>query len=111
MTQKIALLQLTAVATAVLTAERFIGANGTVATAAGNALGVTCTDAKIGDHVGYDALGTTIVTASAPIVKDALLEVAAGGKAVTKTTGVAVARALQAAGADGDRIEVVLIPN
>ena len=56
-------------------------------------------------------MGTAVVTAGAAIAKDAAVEVGTAGKAVTKSTGVTVARALQAAAADGDRIEVMLIPN
>jgi hypothetical protein len=39
------------------------------------------------------------------------IEVGADGKGVAKAAGVTVARALDAAAADGDVIRVVLIPN
>lgn len=111
MTQKIALLSLSVAATAALAAERFIGAGGAYATAAGNAFGVTATQAKVGELVSADVLGTTVVTAGGVIAKNAYVQVGSDGKAVTHTTGVAVGQSLQAAAADGDRIEVLLIQN
>lgn len=111
MTQKIALLSLSIAATAALAGERFVGAAGAYATAAGNTFGVTITEAKVGDLVNTDVLGTSVVTAGGAIAKNAYVQVGSDGKAVALTTGVAVAQALQAAAADGDRIEVLLIQN
>lgn len=111
MSQKLALLTLSILATAVLTRERFVTAGGAVATAAGNAVGVADTDNAIGDLAPVTAIGTAIVTAGAAIAKGAAVEVGATGKAVTKAAGITVGRALQAAAADGDRIEVLLIQN
>ena len=111
MTQKISLLPLAIAAAAAITAERFITVTGAVATAGGNAVGVATTNAAIGDYVSTDVIGTSVVTAGAAIVKGVAIEVGAGGKAITKSSGVTVARALQAATADGERIEVLLIPN
>lgn len=111
MTQKISVLSISLLAAAALTAERFVSAAGTVATAAGNAIGVTCTSAEIGDLVATDVLGTAVVTAGGAIAKGAAIQVGADGKAVTQAAGVTVAWALQAATADGDRIEVLLVSN
>lgn len=111
MSQKISLLTLSILAAAALTAERFVTATGAVATAAGNAVGVTRSDAAIGELAPVDVIGTAVVTAGAAIAAGALVEVGTAGKAVTKSAGIAVARALEAAGADGDPIEVLLIPN
>ncbi len=111
MTQKISILALSVVATAALTAERFVTVGGAVATAAGNTLGVAQTNAASGQIVAVGVLGTEVVTAGAAIAKGAAIEVGTAGKAVTKSSGVTVARALQAAAADGDRIEVLLITN
>ncbi len=110
MSQKISLLTLAIVATAVVVGERFVQ-GGATATAAGRASGVAATGAAIGETFPVDALGTAIVVASDVIAVNAAIEVAADGKAVTKSAGVTVARALQAATAAGDRIEVLLIPN
>lgn len=111
MSQKISMLALSVLAVAALTAERFVTAAGAVATAAGNAIGVASTDAAIGDLCPVDVLGTAVVTAGAAIAKGAHVEVGAAGKAVTLAAGKAVGVALEAAAADGDRIEVLLIPN
>lgn len=111
MTQKISLLTLAVVAAAALEAERVVSAAGNYATAGGNAFGVTNTKGAIGERVPVDVLGTTIATAGAAFSKDAYLEVGTSGKLIAQDEGVAVAQALQAAAADGDRVEVLWIPN
>ena len=111
MTQKISLLTLSTAAAGALVAERFVTAAGSYASAGGNADGVTTTKAALGELVGIDVLGTAVVTAGAAISKNAYVQVGSDGKAITRTTGATVGRALQAATADGDRIEVLLIPN
>lgn len=111
MPQKIQTLTLTLFAAVAITAERFVTATGQVATAAGNASGVAESDAAIGAPFPVISLGTAIVTAGGAIAKGARVEVGAGGKAVTRTAGITVGEALEAADADGDRIEVRLIPN
>ena len=111
MTQKISLLTLSIRAAAALAAERFITTAGAYPSAGGNADGVTTTTAAAGELVATDVAGTAVVVAGGAIAKDAYVQVGATGKAVTRTTGAAVAKALQAAAADGDRIEVLLIPN
>ena len=109
--QNTSLLTLPVKCTAAVTRERFVTGAGAHAAAAGRALGVTQVDGAIGDIVNADTLGTTIVTAGAAIALDAAIEVGANGKAVTLAAGTKVARALKAAAADGDRIEILLIPN
>lgn len=109
--QNIAILTLTVVAAAALVPQRFVTATGAVATAGGHALGATRAEAAIGTPTPVDVLGTAQVVAGAQVAAGAALEVGANGKAVTADAGVVVARALQAAGADGDVIEVLLIPN
>lgn len=112
MTQKRSLLTLTVTAAAGLAAERFVTGNGSYATARQGAIGTTTTTAALGALVAVDAFGTTVATAGAAFAKDASLAVGANGKAVAAEAGdVIVARALQAATADGDRVEVLLIPN
>lgn len=89
-----------------------VTAGGAIASAAGNAVGFTQTSGNVGDRVPTTALGTAIATAAGPIAVGALLEVTgSAGKLTTKSSGVGVARALQAAAADGDLIEVLPIPN
>lgn len=111
MTQKIELLTLSLKATGAITAERFVTAAGVIATAGGAAVGVSASDAAVGELFPANVGGTAIVVASAAIAVGAALQVATGGKAVTKSTGTLVAIALQAASADGDRIEVLPIPS
>lgn len=111
MTQAISVLALSVTASTAITAERFVTATGAVATAAGNAFGVARSQAASGELFTTDVLGTAIVVAEEAIAAGALVEVGATGKAAAKSAGVTVARALQAAAADGDRIEVLLIAN
>lgn len=112
MSQKTALLTLSVAAAVALAAERFVTANGNYPTARQGAFGVTTTSAAAGALVAVDTLGTTVVTAGTAFLKDGPLAVGPNGKAVPAEAGdVVVARALQAATADGDRVEVFLIPN
>ncbi len=109
--QAVSLLTLSVLAAAAITAQTFVAPGGGVATAAGNALGVAKSDAASGDNVPVAVLGTAVVTASAAIAKGAYVQVAANGKAVTHTTGVAVGIALEAATAADQSIEILFIPN
>lgn len=111
MTQKISLLTLAVVAGAALVAERAVDRDGNYSTAAGNAFGVTNSDGAIGDRVPVDVAGTAIATAGGAFDDGDFLEVGSTGKLVVQADGIAVAQALQAAAADGDRVEVLLIPN
>lgn len=105
-------LTLTVTAAAALSAHRFVTHAGAVPSAGGRVLGVTRSDAASGKPVAVDVLGTTVVEAGAAISSvGTLLETDANGKAVPKTTGTAVAVALQTAGGAGRRIEVLLLPN
>lgn len=109
--QKLSLLTLAITAAVALEAERFVGADGNYATAAGNAFGVSTTAGAVGDRVPTDVIGTTVVTAGGVFDAGDYLDVGATGKAVVHAAGKVVAQALQAAAADGDRVEVLLIPN
>ncbi|MGH8039908.1 MAG: capsid cement protein [Stenotrophomonas sp.] len=112
MSQNISLLTLSVLATAVLTANRFVSPTGGVASAAGNSVGVSRSNAAIGELAPVDVLGTTQVTAGGAIAAGAAIEVGADGKAVTATAGKVVARAVPGAvAAAGDVLEVILIPN
>lgn len=111
--QSIPILTLSVVASAPLQANTFVSPGGGVASAGGNALGVTRSDAPSGGLAPVDVLGTTIVIAGGAIAAGAAIEVGASGKAVTHNTGTVVARAAPGAtaSADGDLLEVILIPN
>lgn len=111
MTQKISLLTLSVIAAGALLAERVVGRDGNYATAGGNAFGVTNTSGATGERVPVDVLGTSIATAGGIFGDDDYLQVGTSGKLVVQSTGIAVAQALQASTADGDRVEVLWIPN
>lgn len=99
------------IAAAAITQGQAVTATGAVATAAGNAVGVAETDAAAGDRVPVTALGNGIGIAGAAVAAGAALEVGTAGRLVTRSAGVTVGRALTAAAANGDQIEVLLIPN
>jgi hypothetical protein len=102
---------LTLKATGTVTKQRFVEVTGVHATAAAKAIGVSRVDAVTGDNFGAHTLGTAIVESGGAIAIGAAVEVGANGKAVTNAVGVKVGRALTAASADGDLIEVYLIPS
>lgn len=107
---KIPVLTLSIAAAAALGEHQAVGYDGNVATAAAAMKGLAISDAALGEQVAVDVLGTSIAIAGGLIAAGAELEVGAGGKLVTKAAGVTVARALQGAAADGDLIEVMLLP-
>lgn len=109
--QNIALLTLSFQASAALTADRFVSVTAGVPAAGANTIGVTRSDTAAGKMAPVDVIGTAIVEASAAIAGGAEIETTADGRAVTKTTGKTVARALQAAAAAGDKFEILLIAN
>lgn len=108
--QKIPVLTLSVVASAAHPENLAVTAAGALPGAGAKILGITTELAVSGKHVPIDVLGTTIATAGAAVAFDAELEATAAGKLITKSTGVVVARALQAAAADGDKFEVLLVP-
>lgn len=105
------ILTLTKRATAALTADRFVSPTVGLPAAGGNTFGVARSNTANAALAPIDVLGTSIVEASAAIADGAAIEALADGRAVTRTTGVTVARANQAATGAGQFIEVVLIPN
>lgn len=111
MTQKTSILTLAVIAAVALAAERVVGRDGNYATAGEAAFGVTNTSGAAGDRVPVDVQGTTIATAGEAFDDGDYLEVGANGKLVLHDAGICVAQALQDAGADGDRVEVLWIPN
>ena len=104
-------LTLGVLAAVAITQGRAITAAGAVAAGAARSVGIAETDAAIGARVPYTALGTALATAGAAIAVGALVEVGTAGKLITRSAGVSVGTALTAAAADGDQIEVLLIPN
>lgn len=104
------ILTLNVTATAALTAERFCSKAGAVPAAAAKGFGVARNDAAIGALAAVDVLGTVICAAGAAIADDADLELDAAGRVITRSAGVKVGKALMAAAALGDRIEILLTP-
>jgi hypothetical protein len=95
-------------AIAVLTARRFVTLLGAVPAAAAGNVGVAQMDAAIGDTIPVTVVGTDHVEAGAAVAAGALIEIDNQGRAITRAAGIALGRALEAAGAAGDRIEVLL---
>ena len=113
MTGNYSTLTLTIAAAAALVANRFVTQAGAYPAAGARAFGVTRTSAAAaGDLVPVDVNGTAIVEAGAAITFDAPLMLDATGRVVplagTGKTPVAVA--MEAAGAAGALIEVLLVP-
>jgi len=110
MTQAVDILTLSTEATASLAAHRFVTKAGGYASAAATALGVTRTSATIGTLVALTAVGTAVLEAGGAIAAGGQIEAGTDGKGVARTTGVVLAVALETATADGDLIEVLLVP-
>lgn len=104
-------LVLNVVATATLTQFRAVTVAGAQAGAAANSLGPCMNGGVSGDAVPVVALGTGIGEAGAAITAGSLLETDAQGRYITRASGAIVGRALTAAGAAGDQIELLIIPN
>lgn len=110
--QSIPLLTLTRPLSGTVAANRFVTPAGAQAGADANALGVTRVAGVSGDNAPLDVLGTTIIEAGAAIAAGATLKSDATGRGITwVTSGARLAVALEAAGAAGEFIEALLIPN
>lgn len=110
--QNISLLTLTLVAAGTIASNRFVTPGAAQAGADANTIGVTRSDAVVGDKIPVDVLGTAIVEAGAAVAVGATLKSDASGRAITwATSGAKVGLALEAATAAGQFIEVLLIPN
>lgn len=107
----VALLTLGVTATAAISRGTAVTTGGANPSAAAASLGFAMQDAAIGDRVPVVALGTAIAIAGAAITAGSLVEIGSNGRVVTKSAGVTVGRALTAAGANGDEVEVFLFPN
>lgn len=97
-------------ATATIAQYQPIQASGAAATAAGNAVGFANVAGVSGDRIPTTVIGTAIAVAGAAIAVGALVEVhTTVAQVVTKAAGIAIGRALTAASAAGDLIEVLII--
>lgn len=104
------ILTLTLIALAVVEAHRAIASDGDYAAAGEHMIGVSDVNSFVDDELAVDVLGTSICEAGAAIAADALIQVGANGKFITKAAGKAVGRALSAATADGSKFEALLLP-
>lgn len=107
----IKVLTLSVVAAAALVQHRAVTGAGTVPAAGGRCLGVADFPAAVGERVSVGAMGTVVAESGAAFANEAALELDAAGRFITRAAGVTVARALGAATAVGQRVEVLLIPN
>lgn len=99
-------------ATAAIAQFQPVQATGAPATAAGNAVGFARIAAASGERVPVTVQGTTIAIAGGAIAAGALVEVhTTVTQVVTRSAGVSIGRALTAATAAGDQIEVLILPN
>ena len=102
---------LTVKASGTIAANRFVTPLAAQAGAGVNSLGVTRTAAVANDYMPVDVLGTVAVEAGGTVAVGDTLKSDANGKAVVwATSGAKIGLALTA-GASGDLIEVLLIPN
>ncbi len=108
--QNVPVLTLSVVATAAHAEHLAVSMAGALSGAGAIILGITTELAVSGKQVPVVVLGTAVATAGAAVAAGAELEATAAGKLITKSTGIVVARALQAAAADGDKFEVLLTP-
>ena len=114
MTGNVSTLTLTVTAAVALAACRFVTQAGAYPAAGAAAFGVTRSSAEAaGDLVPVDVQGTAIAEAGAAITLDAPLLVDATGRVVPLTVGSKspVGRAMQAATAAGQQIEILLVPS
>ena len=114
MTGNVSTLTLTVTAAVALAACRFVTQAGAYPAAGAAAFGVSRSSAEAaGDLVPVDVQGTAIAEAGAAITLDAPLMVDATGRVVPLTVGSKspVGRAMQAATAAGQQIEILLVPS
>jgi hypothetical protein len=106
-------LTLTVAAAGAIAARRFVTPAGAQAGADANTLGVAIAAASAaGESVPVIVLGTAAVEAGAAISKGATIKSDAQGRAIPwATSGAKIGIALEAAGAAGEAIEVLLVPN
>ena len=110
--QNISLLALTVTAGGTIPANRFVTPAGALAGADVNTLGVAQFAAVAADKLAVDVLGTVVVEAGAAVSAGATVKSDSTGRAITwATSGAKVGLALEAAGAAGNMIEVLLVPN
>lgn len=94
-------------ATGDIVADRFVSFAGAVPAAGADALGVAEVNCDIGLQASVNTHGILLVEAGAAIAVGASVECDASGRAITRNTGVALGKALDAATAAGQRIRII----
>lgn len=103
------LLVLNVAAGGALATGRFVTFAGAYAAAAGAAYGVTRTSAGAsGDLVPVDVIGTALVESGAAVTAGGLVESDSTGRAINRSAGVVLGKALNSASAAGQMVEVLL---
>lgn len=102
---------ITIVATAAITAQRFVTALGAPAGAGANIIGVAAMPAANGEPFTVDTLGVVTVESGAAVTAGGLVQADATARAIDRAAGAIVGRALDGAAAAGQNIRVLLIPN
>jgi Uncharacterized conserved protein (DUF2190) len=97
-------------AAAVVAQNLAVGYDGNLAAAGTAMLGMSTTESEVGVMLAVDVQGTSICTSGAAFAKGDDLEVGSNGQLITQTTGVVVARALEAATAANEFCEIMLLP-
>jgi len=110
--QKTLLFSMTAVATAVVSAARFVGMmTGAPCAAGAKAQGVAQNNAAVGEAFAVDVLGTTIVDSGAAIGAGVAVKSDASGRAIAQGgAGEILGYTVTAASAADQKIEVLLTP-
>lgn len=105
----IEILCLTGIAPSVVNGNRFVGFDDAQATVAGQACkGVAYSEAAADNTYPIHAAGVTTVVSGAAVAVGAALQTDAQGRAVTQSSGVLVGRALEAATAADQLIQILL---
>lgn len=99
-TQNVSLLTLSVLASAVITACRFVTNAGAPCGLAGDALGVSRSAAAIGAYAPVDVIGTAVVESGAAILAGAPVQSDASGRAITAAAS-SIKQAVIAGGAAG----------
>lgn len=108
--QKISIFAMSVLATAVITANRFVGMlTGAPCAAGAKAMGVAQYNAAVGEAFAVDVLGTSIVDAGAAVAAGTALKSDANGMAIPQAgAGEILAYAVTGATAAGQKIEILL---
>lgn len=109
--QQTPIFAITLIAASAISGHRFVDWVGNEAAADEDSPGIANYPAAIGDAFAVNVLGTAKVVAGGAIAVGGPVKVGAAGKAIAQAgVGTIVARAVTAAAADGDIIEVLLLP-